>query len=234
MYGHPAEMDVILEIAKRHNLFVIEDACQAHSAEYKGKKVGSIGDVGCFSFYPTKNLGALGDGGMVVTNNTELAEKLIMLRNYGQSKKYYHDWIGINSRLDEMQAAILRIKLQYLDEWTGKRRELAEMYNNILAESGVVIPIEQEYAKHVYHLYVIQSRNRDQLQKNLLASGIQTQVHYPIPVHRQKSYSQLDIKRKLPVTENICNEILSLPIYPQLNADDVEYIAKKVIKLCAS
>jgi len=227
MYGHPADMDAILAIAQRYGLFVIEDACQAHGAEYRGRKTGGIGDVGCFSFYPTKNLGAVGDGGMVVTNNRETAEKLMMLRNYGQSQKYYHDFVGINSRLDEMQAAILRLKLKYLDEWTEKRRELAKIYNDLLADTGIVVPIEKEYAKHVYHLYVIRTRERDKLQNDLLKSGVQTQIHYPIPVHRQKSYVQLGLKVNLPITEKICNEILSLPMYPQLNTNEIEYIGER-------
>lgn len=230
LYGHPADMEPIMDIAKRHNLYVIEDACQAHGAEYKGEKAGSIGDVGCFSFYPIKNLGAYGDGGMVVTNNQALATRLRMLRNCGQSQKYYHDFVGVNSRLDEIQAAVLRVKLHHLDEWNERRRKIARLYDELLKDSGIALPLEKEYAKHVYHLYVIRHKNREKLQKRLLESGIQTQIHYPIPVHKQKAYSNLG-PTHLPVTERICNETLSLPLHPWLNTDEVSTIAE-VIKKC--
>jgi len=231
IYGHPADMDPIMEIAKKYNLFVVEDACQAHGAEHKGKKVGGISDLGCFSFYPIKNLGAYGDGGIVLTNNEELAEKLRMLRNYGQLKKYYHDFIGVNSRLDEIQAAILRVKLKYLDEWNEKRRKIVKLYNESLEDSGVITPIEKEYARHVYHLYVIRCKNRDKLQQHLLKNGIRTQIHYPVPVHKQKAYLNLGFNVHLPVTEKICNEILSLPMHPWLNHEEVSKIAE-VIRKC--
>jgi len=231
LYGHPADMDQIMEIAKKYNLFVIEDACQAHGAEYKGKKVGSIGDLGCFSFYPIKNLGAYGDGGMIVTNNEEIAEKLKMLRNYGQSEKYHHDFVGVNSRLDEIQAAILRVKLKHLDEWNERRRKVAKLYNELLEDSEIVTPIEKEYAKHVYHLYVVRCKDRDVLQQQLLKNGIQTQIHYPIPIHKQKAYLNLGFNFYLSVTEEICNEILSLPMHPWLNNEEVLSITE-VIKKC--
>ena len=231
LYGHPADMKPIMEIAQKYNLYVIEDACQAHGAEYKGKKVGSIGDLGCFSFYPIKNLGAYGDGGMIVTNNEELAEKLRMLRNYGQSKKYYHDFVGVNSRLDEIQAAILRVKLKYLDEWNERRRKVATLYNELLEDSMIVTPIEKEYAKHVYHLYVIRYKNRGMLQQHLSKNGIQTQIHYPIPIHKQKAYLNLGFNVHLPVTEKICDEILSLPMHPWLKNYEVSSITE-VIKKC--
>jgi dTDP-4-amino-4,6-dideoxygalactose transaminase len=221
-------MQPIMEIAQKHRLSVVEDAFQAHGAEYKGKKAGSIGDIGCFSFYPVKNLGAYGDGGMMVTNNEELAQKLRMLRNYGQARKYYHNFIGVNSRLDEMQAAILRVKLKHLDEWNEKRRGIARLYDRLLKGAGVVTPVEKRYAKHVYHLYVIRSKERDRLQKHLLEKGIQTQIHYPIPVHRQKAYLELGHTAKLPITEKICNEILSLPMYPFLRKDQIQAIADGV------
>ena len=228
LYGHPANMDPIMEIAQRHKLCVIEDACQAHGAEYKGKKVGSIGAVGCFSFYPVKNLGAYGDGGIVVTSDEELAEKLRMSRNYGQPKKYYHDFVGVNSRLDEIQAAILRVKLKYLDEWNERRRKTAKLYNKFFEDSDVVAPAEKEYARHVYHLYVIRHKDRDKLQQHLLKKGIQTQIHYPIPVHRQKAYSDFRGNAQLPVTEKVCGEILSLPIYPSLKNKEIEYISNTI------
>jgi len=228
LYGHPADMEPIMEIAKKYKLSVIEDACQAHGAEYKGSKAGSMGDIGCFSFYPVKNLGAYGDGGMIVTNNEESAQKLRMLRNYGQARKYYHDFIGVNSRLDEMQAAILRVKLKHLDDWNSSRREFAQIYDKLLKDTDVVTPIEKRYARHVYHLYVIRDKNRDRLQQHLLAKGIQTQIHYPIPVHKQKAYLELGHTAKLPITERICSEILSLPLHPFLNEDEVNAIAKCV------
>ncbi|NJD98895.1 DegT/DnrJ/EryC1/StrS family aminotransferase [Thermococcus sp. LS1] len=228
LYGHPADMDPIMEIAEKYELYVIEDASQAHGAEYKGRKVGSIGHIGCFSFYPTKNLGAYGDAGAVVTNDDELAEKLRMMRNYGSPKKYYHKFIGVNSRLDEIQAAVLRVKLRHLDEWNEKRRKIAKLYNELLEDSDVITPIEKEWAKHVYHLYVIRHRERDKLQKYLTEKGIKTQIHYPVPVHLQKAYLDLGIRVKLPVTERISREILSLPIFPYLTDAEIEKIAMVV------
>ncbi len=223
LYGHPVDMDPLMEIADKHDLYVIEDACQSHGAEYKNKKVGSIGIVGCFSFYPTKNLGAYGDAGMLVTDDEELTCKLKKMRNYGQSKKNYHDFIGVNSRLDEIQSAILRKKLHYLEEWNKKRRKLALAYNELLKGTDSITPIEREYAKHVYHLYVIRNKYRTKLQQYLLKQGIQTLVHYPIPVHLQKAYATND---KLPITESICHEILSLPMNPWLKEEEVEKISK--------
>jgi dTDP-4-amino-4,6-dideoxygalactose transaminase len=228
LYGHPANMDPIQKLTKRHELFLIEDACQAHGAEYKGTKVGGIGDIGCFSFYPTKNLGACGDGGMIVTDDAELDEMLKKLRNYGQPKKYYHDFIGFNSRLDELQASILRVKLRYLDEWNKRRAKIAELYNNHLQNSNLILPVEKNHSKHVYHLYVIRSKNRDFLKNELLKRGIQTQIHYPIPVHKQKAYLNSCMNVKLSVTEEICREILSLPMDPYLNDDEVIYIAEMI------
>ena len=230
LYGHPADMDPIMEIAKRYALFVIEDACQAHGAKYHGKKVGSIGDLGCFSFYPTKNLGAYGDGGMIVTTNEELAERLRKLRNYGQPQKYFHDFVGVNSRLDEIQAAVLRIKLRHLDEWNHRRRKLAELYNELLCDSGIFLPVEKEYAEHVYHLYVIRTEERDRLLQQLSKSKIQTQIHYPIAVHQQKAYRDFGDNINLPVTEKTCCEIISLPMHPRLSRDEVVGIVQ-VLKL---
>jgi len=228
IYGHPADMKPIIELAKKNNLYIIEDACQAHGTEYKDKKVGSIGDVGCFSFYPTKNLGAYGDGGMIVTNNEEIAERLKMLMNYGQSKKYYHDFIGVNSRLDEIQAAVLRVKLKHLDEWNNKRREAASIYRDFLANSDVIIPVERQYAKHVYHLYVIRCKNRDILQQYLLKNGVQTLIHYPVPVHKQKAYLKRVKDSRLPVTEKVCMEILSLPMHPYITREEIEKVCSLV------
>jgi len=228
LYGHPADMDKIMKIARKYNLFVIEDACQAHGAEYKGKKVGGIGNVGCFSFYPTKNIGAYGDAGMIVTNNEELANKLKMMRNYGSSKKYYHEFVGINSRLDEIQAAVLRVKLKYLDKWNERRRNIVKVYNKPLQDSEIIIPIEKKYAKHVYYLYVIRCKERDKLQKYLLDNGIQTMIHYPVPIHKQKAYLNLGFNVQLPITEKICDEILSLPIFSELENEEIEQVVNYI------
>ncbi len=228
LFGQSADMRPILEIAKKHNLKVIEDACQAHGAEYHGKKVGAIADLGCFSFYPSKNLGAYGDGGMVVTNDPALADRVWMLRNYGQRKRYYHDIKGFNSRLDELQAAFLRKKLAHLNRWNERRRQLAQIYFQNLGKS-IVKPIEKEYAYHIYHLFVIRCQRRDELQQYLLNNGIQTLIHYPVPVHLQSAYKDLNIKPgTLPVTEKYADEILSLPMYPELTDDDVFYVADKI------
>jgi dTDP-4-amino-4,6-dideoxygalactose transaminase len=229
LYGHPANMDPLLKIAKEHNIPVIEDACQAHGSTYFNKQVGSIGDIGCFSFYPTKNLGAYGDAGMITTNNKELADKLTKLRNYGQSTRYRHDFVGINSRLDEIQAAILRVKLPKLNEWNERRRKNAKLYNDLLRNTNVTTPVESKYAKHVYHLYVVTHNERDKLQNHLMEKGIQTLIHYPIPVHRQKSYAT---KVSLPITEKTCGKILSLPIHPWLNEEEVREIANRINEYC--
>jgi dTDP-4-amino-4,6-dideoxygalactose transaminase len=225
LYGHPADLDEVLKIATQYDLSVVEDACQAHGAEYKGKKVGSFGDVACFSFYPVKNLGACGDSGIVTTNESSLAERIKLLRNYGQSKKYHHDLVGVNSRLDELQAAILRVKLSRLDEWNEKRRRLAELYKEVLKNTDVVLPSEKTYAKHVYHLFVIRLAERDKCQRLLQKKGIQTLIHYPIPVHKQKAYTEFENAKDLSDTEAICNEILSLPLYPSLTDEEVTHIA---------
>jgi len=226
LYGQPAHMDHVLKIAKQFGLAVVEDACQAHGAEYRGKRVGSLGDAGCFSFYPAKNIGAYGDGGMVTTNDRSLAERVAALRNYGQSEKYHHDLIGINSRLDELQAAVLRVKLPRLDEWNETRRRLAQLYKEILEQTDVVLPAERAYANHAYHLFVIRLAGRDKCQRFLQKSGIQTQVHYPIPVHKQKAYTAFERTKGLSVTQTICSQVLSLPLYPSLTDEEVAYIGR--------
>jgi len=233
LYGQCADMDTILNIAKKYNLAVVEDACQAHGALYKGKKAGSIGDVGCFSFYPSKNLGAFGDGGMVVTNNAYIAERLRLLRNYGQEKRYYHKIKGVNSRLDEIQAAILRVKLKYLDKWNRLRVEKSNLYKRLLKDvMSVGIPIETDYSKHVYHLFVIRCRQRDKLQEFLLKYGIDTLIHYPVPVHMQESYKDLGYRYgDFPVTESYAQTILSLPMYPEIDDESIVYIVEKIKKM---
>ena len=228
LFGQPADMRPILDISKKYNLKVIEDACQAHGAEYDGKKVGALGDLGCFSFYPSKNLGAYGDGGMVVTNNPDLADRVWMLRNYGQRKRYYHDIKGFNSRLDELQAAFLRKKLNHLNQWNQRRRQLAQIYYDNLGGS-IVKPIEKDYANHIYHLYVIRCQRREELQGFLSENEIQTLIHYPVPVHFQPAYQDLNLKSgSLPITEKYAAEILSLPMYPELKDDDVLFVADKI------
>ena len=228
LYGHPADMKPIMELAEKYDLKVIEDACQAHGAEYNGRKVGGIGDIGCFSFYPVKNLGGYGDGGLIVTDNAELAENLRMLRNYGQPKKYYHDFIGVNSRLDEIQAAVLRVKLKYLDEWNKKRRTAAKKYDELLDNLDVVIPVEKVYAKHVYHLYVLRCNYRDNLIQSMKKNDVQTLIHYPVPVHMQKPYLNLGYQNKLPVTERISEEIISLPMHPFIYDEEIEKIVEYI------
>lgn len=227
LYGNSCNIDKILEIAEKHDIFVIEDCCQSHGAEYKGKKV-PIGKIGCFSFYPSKNLGCYGDGGMIVTSEKEIAEKLKLLRNYGQEDRYHASINGYNSRLDELQAGILNAKLKHLNEWNERRREIAKMYNNGLKNS-VKIPIENEYGKHVYHLYVIRSKNRDLLIEHLKKKGIISLIHYPIPLHLQKAYSYLGYKEgNFPVAETISKEIVSLPCYPELTNEEVEEVIRGV------
>ncbi len=229
LYGHPAEMDAIMDIAERYHLMVIEDACQAHGAEYQGQKVGSIGAMGCFSFYPTKNLGAYGDGGMVVTDHKPYYERLRLHRCYGEKRKYENILKGWNSRLDEIQAAILRVKLKYLDQWNGERRKKALMYNRLLANADVTLPVEKEQARHVYHLFVIRAKRRNALQAFLKERGIETLIHYPIPIHLQKAFSGLRYGTgSLPVTERCAREVLSLPLFPELSSEEMREIQEQI------
>ena len=229
LYGQPADMDPIMELAKKYNLKVIEDAAQAHGAEYKGKKVGSIGDVGCFSFYPGKNLGAYGDAGAVVANSEEIAEKIKLLRNHGRiTKKYEHEIEGYSSRLDSLQAAILRVKLRHLNKWNESRRENAKRYNELLSNiDDIITPYEADYAKHVYHLYVIRTENRDKLREELKSESVATGIHYPIPLHLQPAYNYLGYRREdFPVTEECSQKILSLPMFAELNDEQIEEIVE--------
>lgn len=227
LYGHPADMDLILPLAQRHGLRVVEDAAQAHGTTHRSRRCGALGDAGAFSFYPTKNLGAYGDGGAVVTNDKALADRLTLLRNYGWSQRYYSSIKGYNSRLDELQAAILREKLPNLDDWNTRRRQLAALYTATLAgESAIQVPSEAEWAEHTYHLYVVRVPERNRVQATLRERGIATQIHYPAPVHLQEAYRDLGYAPgSLPHTEQAATEILSLPLYPELADDDVQYIA---------
>jgi len=222
LYGHPANMDPILKIAKKYKLVVIEDACQAHGARYKNKRVGSLGDAACFSFYPTKNLGALGDGGAVTTDNHTIADKIKFLRNGGQENRYEHVLLGRNSRLDELQAAVLLTKLKHLDRWNTQREKIAKHYQKDLESRDITLPNPQPWAQPVWHLFVIKAKTRDSLMQHLKTCNIQTQIHYPISAHMQPIY----IKRNahLPITEKVVKEILSLPIYPELTTSQIDTI----------
>lgn len=231
LYGQMASIEEIMKIAAKHNLLVIEDCAQAHGAEYKGKKAGSFGACGAFSFYPSKNLGAYGDGGCIITNNKKLAEKIRALRDYGQSGRYNHLYLGLNSRLDELQAAILRVKLRYLDAWNKKRKQLAKIYNRQLSKIGTVVPAELKNYFHIYHLYVIRTGKRDELVKYLFKNGIQAGVHYPKLVYQQPAYK--DFSKEIiscPIAEKCCREIVSLPLYPELTVKQVEYICDVIKK----
>lgn len=229
LHGQPADLDPILEIARRHRLIVIEDAAQAHAAEYKGRRVGSIGDLGCFSFYPGKNLGAYGEGGMVVTDNEEFAHTIRMLRDWGQERKYHHVLKGFNYRMEGVQGAILRVKLRHLDAWTEARRRHAACYNELLTAVGVRRPVEMPYARHVYHVYAIRTPKRDIVQESLQAQGIQTGIHYPIPVHLQKAYADFGYGvGDLPVTEQASSELLSLPMFAELQDRQIEAVCAAV------
>lgn len=225
LYGHPVDMDPIKKLAKKYNLIVIEDSCQAHAAEYKGQKTGSIGDLAVFSFFPSKNMTVAGDGGMVTTNNEELAQKISMLRDHGRTDKYLHEMLGLNFRLSEIPAAVGRQQLKHLNEWTESRRRVAAIYHQLL-EGMVETPTEADWAKHVYHLYVIQTKDRDGLNKHLNEHGISTGIHYPVPVHKQPCMEAGN--QYLPVTETCVDNILSLPMHPQLTVEQIEYVAEKI------
>lgn len=232
LYGQTADMDPILAIAKKHNLVVVEDACQAHGAEYKGRRAGSMGDFGCFSFYPGKNLGAYGEGGLVTTNNADYNRTLRMLRDWGAEKKYQHVLKGYNYRMEGIQGAVLRVKLKYLEQWTEARRTAAARYDRGFAGSGVATPAAMSHARHVYHIYAIRTRSRQQWQDALQAQGIQTGIHYPIPVHLLPAYTDLGYKAgQFPHAEQAANEVLSLPMFPELTAQQVETVVQAVREL---
>lgn len=227
LYGQTADLDPILELAKKHDLHVIEDAAQAHGAEYKNKRVGARGSAGCFSFYPSKNLGAYGEAGAVVTNDEELAKRLRLLRDHGSTSKYAHAIVGYNFRMEEIQAAVLNVKLSHLDDWNDARRARAATYNASLSSAGLVLPEEMDYARHVYHVYAVQTANRDELQKRLTAAGVQTGVHYPIPIHLQPAYASLGYQLgELPVTEKLAERVLSLPMFPELSDQQIGRVAE--------
>jgi len=229
LYGQAADMDPILEFARAHGLVVIEDACQAHGAEYKGRRCGSIGQLGCFSFYPGKNLGAYGEGGMVVTGNDDYARTMRMLRDWGAEKKYQHVLKGYNYRMEGIQGAVLRVKLRHLERWTQARRAAAARYDRLFADSDVCIPPEMSYSRHVYHIYAIRTPQRTKWQDALLREGIQTGIHYPTPVHLLPAYADLGYKvGAFPNSERAANEVLSLPMYPELPIEHVERVAAAI------
>lgn len=231
LYGLPADMNLILGIADKYHLMVVEDACQAHGAKYKGQRTGSLGNAAGFSFYPTKNLGGCGDGGMVTTNDEKMAATIRALRNCGQTAKNIHKLIPLNHRLDNLQAAILRVKLHYLDQWIEARRKWAVLYNQLFSGVNIHLPVEPPGYHHVYHLFVIRSQNRDALQTYLKEHGIGTAIHYPNPVHLQPFYSNgKDRRGQFPVAERICTEILSLPMYPELTQEQVRHVVATIKK----
>lgn len=229
LFGQCADMDPLLDIAKRHKLKVVEDAAQAIGAEYKGRKAGTIGDFGCFSFFPSKNLGGAGDGGMVVTNDPEMAEMIRILRVHGSKPKYYHSTVGYNSRLDTIQAAILGVKLKYLDDWTKKRRKHAEVYNSAFKDLDMISPKEKSFNYHIYNQYTIAVKNRDELRKYLKEKEIGHDSYYPVPLHLQECYKSLGYKKgDLPVSEKKSEEVVSIPIYPELTQEEQEYVISTI------
>ena len=229
LYGQPADMDPIASIARAHGLVVVEDAAQAHGADYRRRRVGSIGDMACFSFYPGKNLGAAGDGGAVTTSNDEYAQAVRVLRDWGAPEKYLHVVKGFNFRLDEIQAAILRVKLRRLEAWTELRRQHARNYSTLLASAAVARPVAARDVRHVYHIYAVRTHARDRVRSELHAAGVQAAIHYPIPVHLQPAYANLGYNRgDFPVAECAADEVLSLPMYPELTSRQIERVAHAV------
>jgi dTDP-4-amino-4,6-dideoxygalactose transaminase len=232
LYGQMADMDPIMEIAKSRDLIVIEDACQAHGAEYKGRRAGSIGQAGCFSFYPGKNLGAYGEAGAVTTNNEKLAEKMRIFRDHGQARKYYHSMVGWNGRMDGIQGAVLSVKLKYLEAWNSARQTNARLYSRLLAGiKDVLVPFEDHYAKHVYHIYGIRVKNRDELIKSLAQKDIFCGIHYPVPLHLQDAYMSLGYRKgSFPVAERCAEQIVSLPMFAELTEEQIDFTAEEVKK----
>src|SRR5213079_1434240 len=230
LFGQPADMDPILEFARAHGLFVVEDAAQAHGAEYKGRKAGTMGDAGCFSFYPGKNLGAFGEAGAIVTDDPELRKQIQMLRDHGQSRKYYHTMMGWNCRMDGIQAAVLSVKLRHLEEANLLRRKHALEYNRTFAGTEeVTTPCEASYARHVYHVYAIRVQERDEVRRRLEENEIGCAVHYPIPIHLQEACRNLGYTAgAFPIAENLAEEFLSLPMFPELTEEQIEYVARRV------
>ena len=237
LFGQPADMDLIRIITKKYGLFLLEDSCQAHGAEYKGKRTGSLGDAGAFSFYPGKNLGAYGEAGAVTTNDADLAAKMKIIRDHGQAAKYYHDVIGWNGRMDGFQGAVLSVKLKYLDQWNDGRRRNADLYRQHLAGiEGIIIPEEADFARHVYHLFAIrvQAMNRDAFMAALGEKEIFTGIHYPVPVHLQKAYAGMNLgPDSFPVAEKCASEYVSLPMFPELKEEEIRFVSEEIRKILA-
>lgn len=232
LYGQPADMDAINAIAAKHNLPVIEDSCQAHGAKYKGRRAGSLSTAACFSFYPSKNLGACGEGGAVTTNDAELTKKLRMLRDHGSVKKYEHDFPAYNLRLEGIQGGVLAVKLPHLDGWNDNRRALAKRYDEMFAGSKIGTPRQMPYAEHVYHLYIVVVENREALRKALSEQGIENGLHYPVPLHLQKAYADLGYKKgDFPISEHVAANHVSLPMYAELPVEHAEHVAKTVLEI---
>jgi dTDP-4-amino-4,6-dideoxygalactose transaminase len=230
LFGQMSDMHRIMEIARAHELSVVEDACQAHGAEYKGKRSGSIGDVGCFSFYPGKNLGAYGEAGAIVTNNAKLAEKMRMFRDHGQRTKYYHSIVGWNARMDGFQGAILGVKLKHLATWNDARRKNAQLYDSLLADvDDIITPVQADYGRHVYHVYAIRTRNRDELISALAEKDIFCGIHYPVPIHLQDAYKFLGYKKgSFPVAEKCAGEFVSLPMFAELSKEQINKVCYEI------
>ncbi len=234
LFGQPADMDPIMAVAKKHRLPVIEDACQAIGARYKGKRVCGIGVMSCLSFFPAKNLGAYGDGGMVLTNDETLDKKLRMIRDHGSDRRYHHAILGLNSRLDALQAAILRVKLRYLDSWNEARRDRAALYSELLKDALVTTPYIEDFNEVIFHQYSIRVKNRDSLQKHLADAGIASAIHYPIPLHLQQAFRDPKQREgKFPISEEVSREIISLPMYPELKEEAIEAICEKIVEFVA-
>jgi dTDP-4-amino-4,6-dideoxygalactose transaminase len=235
LYGQPADMDVIMEVARKHHLYVVEDACQAHGARYRGRRAGSIGDIAAFSFYPGKNLGAYGDAGALVTNHKEIADTVRQMRNYGQRKKYEHAFLAWNRRMDTLQAAVLRVKLPHLDAWNAARQRHASIYDELLAGAGAASPRIAPDRDHVFHLYVIQAERRDALLEHLSSQGVHGGIHYPVPIHLQEAYRAAGAgSGSFPVTEAMAPRLLSLPMYPELNEQQLRRVADAVTSFAAT
>jgi dTDP-4-amino-4,6-dideoxygalactose transaminase len=231
LYGQAADVDALLEIARRHNLHLVEDACQAHGATYKGRKAGSLGVAGCFSFYPGKNLGCLGEGGAVVTSNPELAQRMRMLRDHGSIKKYEHSLPGYNFRLEGLQGGFLSVKLPHLDRWNARRREVAKLYHELLSDTSLRLPVEMGWGEHVYHLYVIQADDREALRLALNATGVECGLHYPVPLHLQAAYADLGYEKgRFPISEHLSSHILSLPMHPFITDEEVKRVASVLLE----
>jgi len=230
LFGQCAEMNPILELAERHGLSVIEDAAQAIGARYRSRKAGTMGQLGCFSFFPSKNLGCLGDGGMVVTDDAQLAEKIRILRVHGSKPKYYHSVVGYNSRLDALQAAVLQVKLKYLDGWSAKRREHAHHYDQLLAGLPVITPHAEEHNWHIYNQYTLRMENREGLEKHLHEKGVGTALYYPLPLHLQECYRNLNYwQGDFPESEKAAQETISIPVYPELTAQQQDYVVQQIV-----